>query len=92
MIIVNRINRIPQNEGKGVSGVRGGGGVEGRDGLRNTFFQPFGPQFGLKIRGGGGRGGGGAALARSTTVTCKCKNGIPHEDFAVSLQEAMPFT
>ena len=25
---------------------------------KKIFFSPFGPQFGLKIRGGGGRGGG----------------------------------
>ena len=25
---------------------------EGGSGLQNNFFQPFGPQFGLKIRGG----------------------------------------
>ena len=56
MIIVNR---IPQNEEKGVHCImynlvpdpdlqgEGGGG----DGLKKI---PFGPQFGLKIRGGGG--------------------------------------
>ena len=40
---------------------KGGGG----GGLKKIFFQPFGPQFGLKIRGwgvgGGGGGGGGQA-------------------------------
>ena len=25
---------------------------EGGSGLQNNFFQPFGPQFGLKIKGG----------------------------------------
>ena len=59
MIIVNRIS---QNEGKGVHCImynlvpdpdlQGEGG--GRDGLKEIFFQPFGPQFGLKIRGRGG--------------------------------------
>ena len=28
---------------------------EGR-GIKKNFFRPFGPQFGLKIRGGGGPG------------------------------------
>ena len=28
-------------------------GEGGRDGLKKIFFQAFGPQFGLKIRGGG---------------------------------------
>ena len=28
---------------------------EGGSGLQNNFFHPFGPQFGLKIRGGGGK-------------------------------------
>ena len=65
-----------------VGGEGRGGGMGGRDGLKKI---PFGPQFGLKIRGGAG-------CPRSATVTCKCINGIPHEDFAVSLQEAMPFT
>ena len=60
----------------------GGGGGEGR--TQENFFQPFGPQFGLKIVGGPSPG--------SATVTCKCVNGILHEDFAVSLQKDMPFT
>ena len=30
--------------------IRGGGGVGG---LHKQFFRPFGPQFGLKLRGGG---------------------------------------
>ena len=30
--------------------------VGGRGGLQKFFFQPFWPQFGLKIRGGGGGG------------------------------------
>ena len=33
---------------------KGGGGVGG--GLQNIFFQPFGPQSGLKIGGGAGTG------------------------------------
>ena len=32
--------------------IRGGGGT----GLKNNFFRPFGPQFGLKIRGGASPG------------------------------------
>ena len=33
--------------------IRGGGGHPGRGGsLQKKFVQPFGPQFGLKIRGG----------------------------------------
>ena len=28
----------------------------------------------------------------SATVTCKYINGIPHEDFGISLQKDMPFT
>ena len=28
----------------------------------------------------------------SATVTCKCINGIPREDFGISLQKDMPFT
>ena len=31
-------------------------------------------------------------LYNSATVTCKCINGIPHEDFGISLQKDMPFT
>ena len=80
MIIVNR---IPQNEGKGVSGVRGGGG-EGR--TQEHFFPALRASVWSKNKRGGG------PYPRSTTVTCKCINGIPHEDFAVSLQKAMPFT
>ena len=64
MIIVNR---IPPNEGKGVHCIMYNlvpdpdlQGEGGRDGLKKIFFQPFGPQFGLKIRGGGG--GWGPAL------------------------------
>ena len=63
--------------------IGGGGGGDGGEGRTQEI--PFGPQFGLKIRGGAG-------CPRSATVTCKCINGIPHEDFAVSLQKAMPFT
>ena len=29
---------------------RGGGGGGGGGGLKKRFFQPFGPQFGIKIR------------------------------------------
>ena len=35
-----------------------GAGV-GVSGLKKKLFWPFGPQFGLKIRGVGGEGGGG---------------------------------
>ena len=38
--------------------IRGGGW--GGTGLKNNFFRPFGPQFGLKIRGGGGGGSPGS--------------------------------
>ena len=31
-------------------------------------------------------------MYNSATVTCKCINGIPHEDFGISLQKDMPFT
>ena len=31
-------------------------------------------------------------LYNSPTVTCKCINGIPHEDFRISLPKDMPFT
>ena len=34
--------------------IKGGGGGGGMDAdLRKNFFRPFGPQFGLKIRGRG---------------------------------------
>ena len=43
-------------------GGRGGGHpdpeIRGKPGLKKFFFRPYGPQFGLKIRGGGGWGGG----------------------------------
>ena len=40
----------------------GGGGdpdpeIEG-SGFKKNFFRPFGPQFGLKLRGGGDEGSG----------------------------------
>ena len=35
--------------------------VGGRGGLQKFFFQPFWPQFGLKIRGGGEGGSPGSA-------------------------------
>ena len=42
-------------------GGRGGGHpdpeIRGKPGLKKIFFRPYGPQFGLKIRGGGGGGG-----------------------------------
>ena len=51
---------------------RGGGGSRGshldpeiRGGLQKNFFQPFGPQFGLKIRGATGSLG---PSSRSATV------------------------
>ena len=31
-------------------------------------------------------------MYNSATVTCKYINGIPHEDFGISLQKDMPFT
>ena len=31
-------------------------------------------------------------MYNSATVTCKCTNGIRHEDFGISLQKDMPFT
>ena len=31
--------------------------IEG-SGFKKNFFRPFGPQFGLKLRGGGGEGSG----------------------------------
>ena len=31
-------------------------------------------------------------MYNSATVTCKCINGIPHEDFGISLHKDMPFT
>ena len=31
-------------------------------------------------------------MYNSANVTCKCINGIPHEDFGISLQKDMPFT
>ena len=34
---------------------QGGGPPDPDPGLQKVFFRPFGPQFGLKIRGGGGR-------------------------------------
>ena len=51
--------------------IRGGGGRLSRPldkggWPQKTFMQPFGPQFGLKIRGGGG---GPGPFPRSTTET-----------------------
>ena len=62
----------------------GGGGTDSR-----TFFPALRASVWSKNKRGGGRVG---ACPGSATVTCKCINGIPHEDFAVSLQKAMPFT
>ena len=31
-------------------------------------------------------------MYNSANVTCKCINGIPHEDFGISLQKDMPVT
>ena len=45
----------------------GSGGVS-----KKLFFQPFWPQFGLKIQWGWGRGGGGQAPALDPPVTCTC--------------------
>ena len=40
-------------------------------GRSQIFFWPFGPQLGVKIRGGGG--GGGADPSGSTTVAVPCQ-------------------
>ena len=58
--------------------------------------------LGLKYKGvcvcvcvcvcGGGGGGGADPSPGSATVTCKFINGIPHEDFGISLRKDMPFT
>ena len=61
-----------------------GGGGEGR--TQENFFP------GLRTSVWSKNKRGWAGCPRSATVTCKCINGIPHEDFAVSLQKAMPFT
>ena len=55
--------------------IKGGGGGssrscdkgEGAPGLPKNCFRPFGPQFGLKIRGGG-EGGSPVPFPRSTTA------------------------
>ena len=31
-------------------------------------------------------------MYNSATLTCKCINGIPHEDFGISLQKDIPIT
>ena len=53
--IINSISSRPLDEG--------GGGVGAS--LPPKFFQPFGPQFGLKIVGGGGSPSPGSATAFS---------------------------
>ena len=43
--------------------IKGGGGKGRGADLRKNFFRPFGPQFGLKIRGRGSSPGSATALA-----------------------------
>ena len=43
---------------------KGGGGRSPKEN-----FRPFGPQFGLKMRGGGGGGGGADPSPKSATET-----------------------
>ena len=42
--------------------------ISGGPGLKKYFFQSFGPQFGLKIRGGGGGAEGPPDLSLGSTT------------------------
>ena len=46
----------PHLEIRGGGGRGRGAGGWGETGLKNNFFRPFGPQFGLKIGAGGSPG------------------------------------
>ena len=55
----------------------GGGGHPGRGGsLQKKFVQPFGPQFGLKIRGGGGPSCGSTTARGSLIAVGSLRVGV----------------